>query len=143
METFQAMPNQPGAFYPAGLLTPWYPTTTFQAFPPNVIATTDNSALFPQAPYKPPGGGRGGAGGPHNQYGKPRRGRGGGPGSVSGDRSSNEQRYQGNNYQSYQGNGPQPQQPQQPQHYYNNYRGSSRYINRSFHRAYFCFSLLL
>ena len=122
------MPNQPGPFYHAGLLSPWYPTPTFQTFTPNVIAA-DNNPFFQQAPYKPPGGGRGGGAGPHNQYGKPRRGRGGGPGSVSGDRSSNDQRYQGNSFQSYQGNGPQQPQPQQPQqqHYYNNYRGSNRF----------------
>lgn len=119
------MPNQPGAFYPAGLLAPWYQTATFQAFPPNVIAAAENSTLFQQAPYKPSGGGRGGTGG-HNQYGKPRRGRGGGLGSITGERSSNEQRYQGSSYQSYQGNGSQQQPPQQ-QHFYSNYRGSSRY----------------
>ena len=122
----QTLPNQPGAFYPAGLLSTWYPNPSFPTFAPNVIPA-ENQALFQQPTYKPPGSGRGGNGGPHNQFVKPRRGRGG-PGSVSGDRLPNDQRYQ-NNYQSYQGNNggqQQQQQPQQQQHYYNNYRGSSR-----------------
>lgn len=120
------MPNQPGPFYPAGLLAPWYPTATFQAFPPNVIAAADNSPLFQPAPYKPPGGGRGGGAGTHNQYGKPRRGRGGGLGSLTVERSPSDQRFQGSSYQSFQGNGSQPQTQQQ---FYSNYRGSNRYCD--------------
>ena len=121
---FQTLPNQPGTFYNTGLLSTWYPTSSFPAFTPNVIPA-ENPALFQQQPYKPPGSGRGGNGGPHNQFGKPRRGRGG-PGSLSGDRMPNDQRYQ-NNYQPYQTGSSNSGGSQQPQPYYHSsYRGNSR-----------------